>query len=606
MPDLICLGDKVLKQLSALPKNPGIYKFLDINQEIIYIGKAKNLSTRIRSYFLNLKNKSKKLNTLISEASFLDITITSTELEALLLEQHSIKQHRPKFNVQFKDDKGYPWIMLEVSKEYPSVKTFSGRRRKGELFFGPFPSSRAARDALSLIQKVFKIRDCSDSFFKNRSRPCMQYQIGKCSAPCVSEIKKEEYLQEVSSSKLLLQGKGEDLIKKFYTLMDSNSKKKLYERAASYRDKISSLREIQRSQSISGFSKDRDALTVHVLNKEVKIGITSVRGGWIVGHENFVKEQEGVNDEIVGAFLSSHYLFSDNCPPFILVEKKIENKETIQEALSDKHNKKIKIISKPTKKDLGLLSICSKNTRLSLKRKVKVTKDLSGVFKEIEIKFKLSNELKLIESYDISHFSGKNAIGGSVSFNLEGKCKDLYRTYNISNDNSGNDIASMRELIRRRFKAKNKKNVVRPDLLIIDGGYPHLKAVKDELKLLGIVGLEVVSISKGSRRKPQMDSIHKADGSILAVKRNSKVHLLLQEIRDETHRFSISKQRKKELKSSHKSFLDSISGIGGERKMALLRYFGSIEQMTKASNEDLMKVNGIGKKTAEVVFSKLH
>ena len=606
MSNIIYLGDGVLKELHELPNTPGIYKFLNEDKEIIYIGKAKDLSRRTKSYFSNLKNKTRKLKTLISETHFLDITITSTELEALLLEQHSIKQHRPKFNVQFKDDKGYPWIVLEISKEYPSAKIFLGRKKKGELYFGPFPSSRSARESLSLIQKVFKLRDCTDSFFKNRSRPCMQYQIGKCSAPCVSAIRKGDYLQEVNSSKLLLQGKGEELIKKFYKLMDKNADKKLYERASSYRDKISSLRDIQRGQSISGFSKDRDALAVHTLGKKVKVGVTSVRGGWIVGHENFNMEKDGINETVIEAFLSSHYLFSTSCPPFILVEGRIENKETIQKALSKKHNKKIKIISKPSNKDLGLLNISSQNTKLSLKARREEIRDLSGIFKGMENLFQLKNKIKLIESYDVSHFSGQNAVAGGVAFNVEGSCKDMYRIYNISKVNSGDDIASLKEIMRRRFSSKSKKNVPSPDLILIDGGYIHLKSVKDELDLLGIVNQEVISISKGSRRKPEMDSIHKADGSVVRVERSSEVHLFLQEIRDETHRFSITTQRKKESKSSHRSILDSIRGVGTGRKASLLRYFGSVDQITRASIQDLCKVKGIGKKMANIVYRNLH
>tara|TARA_B100001013_G_scaffold176658_1_gene106179 strand:+ start:3074 stop:4900 length:1827 start_codon:yes stop_codon:yes gene_type:complete len=607
MSNLIIIGDQVLKQLNQLPKNPGIYKFLDKDKKIIYIGKAKNLSNRTKSYYLNLKNRSKKVNRLTSEACYLEVILTSTELEALLLEQYAIKEHRPKFNLQFKDDKGYPWIEIGISKEYPSAKSFVGRKKKGELYYGPFPSSRAARDALSLIQKVFKLRDCSDSSFKNRTRPCMQYQIGKCSAPCVTAIKQADYLEEVKSTQMLLNGKGEELINTFYESMDKSAERKLFERAAAYRDKISSLREIQRSQSISGFSCDRDAIAVHVQKNGVKIGVTSVRGGWIVGHENFMKRKEGVNEGIIEAFLSGHYLFVNYCPPIILVEGTVSNKETIQKALSKNHGKKIRINTRLTKKDLGLLNICKKNTKISLKRrKEEGVKDLSTIFKELETQFELKNEVRLIESYDVSHHAGRNAIGGCVAFNSEGKQKDLYRIYNINKINSGNDISSMKEIIQRRFSSKTQKNLTAPDLILIDGGYTHLKSVKDEINNLGVGYLDVLSISKGSRRKPQMDSIHKEDGRAVKVQRDSKVHLFIQELRDEAHRFTITRQRKKEIKSSHKSRFDLFPGVGKKRKSALLRYFGSLDQVSKASSQDLMKVPSIGKKTAETVFTNLH
>ena len=606
MSEIISLENQVLKKLNHLPNSPGIYKFFNAQKKILYIGKAKNLSSRTKSYFSNIKNKSNKLKSLISEARLLEITLTSNELEALLLEQHLIKKHLPKFNVQFKDDKGYPWIVLETSKEFPAAKSYLGRKKKKDLYYGPFPNSVASREALTLIQKVFKLRDCSDTFFKNRSRPCMQYQIGKCSAPCVSAITKEEYIEEVKSVQMLLKGEGDDLINSFYILMDKSAKQKLYERAASYRDKISSLRDIQRSQSISGFSEDRDAVSVHVLKNKLKIGITSVRGGWIVKHENYYQDKEVVNEEALSTFLSSHYLYEDYCPKVILVKGKIDNKQTIQKALSKKHKRKIRIITKPTSKDQGLLNICYKNTKLSIKRSDKKQKDLSKIFRNLKKQFNLNNEIKLIESYDISHHSAKNAVGGCVVFNKSGKYKEFYRIYNIRKNNSGNDISSMREIIKRRFKNKSKKIMPRPDLILIDGGYNHLKAVKDEISYLGIEGIDIISISKGSRRKPKMDSFHTEGGKVIKVNRSSQVHLLLQEIRDETHRFSLSKHRKKELKSSHISFLDSIEGIGKKRKTSLLRYFGSVYQISRASSQDLKKVQGIGKKTADLIYSSLN
>lgn len=605
MSKVIKIGDKNSLNLDEIPNNPGIYKFLNLDKEIIYIGKAKNLSKRIKSYFYDSGNKSKKLRSLVNEVNFLELIITSSELEALLLEQHEIKEKLPKFNVQFKDDKGYPWIVIEITKEYPAIRSFQGSKKKNELYFGPFPNAKASREALNLIQKVFKLRDCNDTFFKNRTRPCIQYEIGKCSGPCVSAIKKEDYLEDVKSSKILLQGGGENLIKKFYDLMDKSAKRKLYERAASYRDKISSLRDIQRTQSIGGFSVDRDAVVIYIFKEEVKVGITSVRGGWIVKHENFTKVKGSVDNEIISSFVLGHYLYTKYCPPVILIKEDLVSKGTIQQALTKKHGKKIKIITRPNKKDQGLLEICNKNTKFSLKRRKKSSKDLSAIFRELERQFGLKNKLNLIESYDISHHSGKNATGGCVAFNTAGKYRDLYRVYNIKESNSGNDIASMKEIISRRFSLSNIKNSPIPDLLLIDGGYNHLKAVREEVDHLGIKDIEVISISKGSRRKPEMDLFHKEDKSVIKVEKDSKSHLFLQAVRDETHRFSISKQRRKYLKLTTRSHLDSFSGIGKKKKSALLRYFGSVDQISKASSQDLLKVPKIGKRTAEIIIKNL-
>ena len=605
MSEIIELGGHVLKKLSELPKDPGIYKFLDKRREVLYIGKAKNLSNRTKSYFTKLNNRSKKLKTLIAESRFLEITLTSSELEALLLEQYSIKQYLPKFNVQFKDSKGYPWIVLETSKEYPAAKSYLGKKNESDLYFGPFPNSYASKEALKLIQKVFKLRDCTDSYFKNRSRPCMQYEIGRCSAPCVSAIEREDYLEEVNSAKLLLRGKGNDLINSFYSLMDKSAKRKLYERAASYRDKISSLREIQRSQSISGFNQDRDALYLCYLKGEIKIGVTSVRGGWIVKHENFIQENGLFDEEVWSTFLLRHYLFTDYCPEIILIEANMVNKLTIQKALSKKHNKKIRIISKPNKKDRGLLAICYKNTEFTTKERKQKETDLTDIFKNLSQELKLKKRIETIECYDISHHSSKNAIGVGIVFGKKGMLRNLYRTYNISKSNAGNDIASTVEVIERRFRGKSKKSLPKPDLLIIDGGFAHLEAVKRKIIELEIKGLEILSISKGLRRKPQMDSLHKESGKVINIKKNSKVHLLIQLLRNEAHRFAISKQRKKELKSINLSLIDGIEGVGKKRKTTLLRYFGSVNQISKANIQDLMKVEGIGKVTAQTIHKNL-
>ena len=273
--------------LKDLPKEPGIYKFLDEKKIPLYIGKAKNLKNRVPSYFKNSKDRTKKIKNLIKESRYLDIALTKNELEALLLEQHLIKETKPKFNVQFKDDKGYPWIRIDSSKDFPSAKSFLGKKKDKETYFGPYPSSYAVRDVLSIMQKTFKLRNCTDSFFKNRTRPCMQYEIGRCSAPCVKYINKRDYLKEVKGAVQLLEGKSEDIINEFYSSMDINSKNKSYERAAMYRDKISALREIQRNQSITGYTKERDAISITSLNGVTKIGITHVNKGWITGHENF-------------------------------------------------------------------------------------------------------------------------------------------------------------------------------------------------------------------------------------------------------------------------------------------------------------------------------
>ena len=591
--------------LKELPRNPGVYKFIGRDKLPIYIGKAKNLNNRVASYFQDTKGKSQKIINLIRDSDFLEITITNTELEALLLEQHLIKEIKPKFNVQFKDDKGYPWIKIEMSKEFPTAKSFLGKKDGKESFFGPYPSSYSVKDALSLIQKNFKLRNCSDSYFRNRTRPCLQYEIGRCSAPCVGFITKELYLEEVKSAAMVLEGKSEDLMKDFYSSMDKCALNKSYERAAIYRDKISALRDLQRSQSITGFSKERDALSIISINGITKVGVTHVFKGWITGHENFIQETKGIEDLPLEDFIKSYYLSNRYCPKTIVLGKELSDKRTIENALSQFHKKNIKILTRPGKKDKGLLEITSSNTRLATLRNSNKLKDISDKLKNIKDKFRLNNDIKIIESYDISHHSGSSAVGACVVFSKKGKLKKNYRLYNISKPNSGDDIASMKEVIKRRF-SNSGKELEKPSLILIDGGKTHLIKIKEALEDMGVQGIDLIAISKGARRKAEMDSIHTIKGLPINIIKGSISHLLVQEIRDETHKFAISNQKKKQSKLSMSSKIDDIEGVGLNKKRLLLRYFGSAGQIERASIEDLKNVSGIGPKISQLIYNYFH
>ena len=602
MQDSIKLTKKRKRNLTFTPTGPGTYKFLNLNQEVIYIGKAKNLRQRIKSYFVSSSTQSLKVQRLINETLYLQLIVTTSELEALLLEQHLIKELKPKYNAQFKDDKGYPLITLEQSKDFPAIKSYLGVKKSKDKYYGPFPSSHSVKESLTVIQKTFKLRNCSDSFFKNRTRPCIQFQIGKCSAPCVGFISKEDYLKDVKATEMLLEGKGEALLSHFYEQMDNLSKNRSYERAAVFRDKISALRDVQRSQSATGFLKERDAISLCSKNGEVRIGVTSVRGGWMVKHQNFIQQKEEIKDVALEAFILNHYSNKDYCPKAIIVQGKLGDIRSIERLLTKKHKKSIRLITKPGKKDKGLLEICESNTELSLQKVLRKRRDLTLSFRFLQEEIGLSKTIRSIECIDISHHSGDNAVGGCVVFNTKGKLSKLSRIYNIDQKNAGNDIASIKEVVSRRFGKQHLQLRDLPSLLIVDGGYTHLKAVKKELDFLKIKAISLVSISKGARRKTNFDSIHKEDGTIIRVKMGSSAHLLIQEIRDETHRHSITHQRKKQSRALTKSSLDHIHGVGIKKKRSLIRYFGGLEGITTASNQDLLQVSGIGKKLADLIF----
>ena len=602
-PYLIPKLDQDIKDfIKEVPSSPGVYKFLDKSNKPLYIGKAKQLNKRVASYFRQ-SSRSKKVIKLLQQSKFLEIVLTNTELESLLHEQFLIKELKPKFNVQFKDDKGYPWIKVESEKSFPAAKSFLGKKLENGKFYGPFPNTYAVRDALKLIQKTFKLRNCSDTFFKNRTRPCLQYEIGRCSAPCIGLITKKEYLLEVKRAELLLEGKSEDLIHNFYIAMDEFSLNKDYEKAAIYRDRISALRDIQRSQSVAGFNRSRDAIYVSSSSKQVKVGVTSVSQGWVIGHKNFLQSEGFDEQNILGNFITQQYLNYEECPDFLVINQKLSNKDLLERALSAKFSRKIRIITRPGKKDKGLLEACKANTEYVL-RKNEFDRNIKVKFNELKKGLKLQKEIDLIESFDISHHAGKNAVAGCVVYSTKGKAKQAYRSYNISKSNWGNDIGSMTELIERRFSGINASEL--PGLIIIDGGKIHLKQVLKTFQSYNINDVNIISISKGVRRKATFDMIHLTNGGSISVDKGSIFHQFIQEIRDETHRYSLAIQKKKMRKTSIQSSVDELPGIGRVRKKILLRYFGSLEQIKRASIDDLCEVSGIGKNIAESIYKELH
>ena len=599
------IGEGFLSELNKVPKKPGVYRFLDTKDQPIYIGKAKNLNSRVRSYFSKANARNKKISALIEETISLDFTKTISELDALLLEQHLIKKYLPKFNIQFKDGKGYPFIKLEVSKDFPAANVHLGSKENSVKYFGPYPNTYAVRDVLSLIQNVFKLRNCSDSFFKNRTRPCIQYEINKCSAPCMGFIDKNDYAKEVKSAEMLLSGRGEHLVKELYQQMDSYSSKKEYERASKYRDKISSLREVQRAQSISGFEDDVDAIIILKSNKNIFIGLTQVRGGWVVGHKNFIQTINKLDQNSLESFIKSYYLSISTGPSRIISNQGFNDKKITEEFLNKYFGKKVKLATKLSNKDKGLLKLAESNSKQvkGFKRK-KRRKYEEGLLDMHKI-FKFKKEISRVEGYDISHQSGKNATGACVTYDKKGKNKQNFRLFKVSEKNSGNDIASIIEIIRRRFERLIREKQDLPDLLIIDGGKVHLKKVREILSFLALKDIEIISISKGSRRKPEMDLFNHFEGKSLQYNTSSKGMLLIQEIRNEAHRFCKSNLNRARNKLVTHSELDDIPSIGKVSKKKLLRYFGSISQLKRASKQDIQRIPGLGKTRANIIKKTL-
>jgi len=600
MAEVGIIEENSLVDFKKVPKTPGIYRFLGKKSQPLYIGKAKNLNSRLKSYFLKSSSKNLKIKSLVEETEEVDFTKTNSELDALLLEQHLIKEYLPKYNVQFKDSKGYPFIKINFKKEFPSAMLHLGTKKEDEKYFGPYPNRYSVRNVLSLIQKVFKLRNCSESFFKNRNRPCIQYEINKCSAPCMGYITKKDYSKEVSLAEMLLSGRGEHLVSELYEEMDKSSQKRLYEKAAKYRDKISSLRDVQRSQSISGFHEDVDAIIVLEKGKHNSIGVTQVRGGWVIGHKNYSNMNNKLGSNLAESFIKTYYLENSNCPSRIISNSKISEKKILEIFLRKRFNKKVSLISNLNNKDKGLLKIAEANSKKLKEFNNSVSKRYEKGLQAINKLFNLKKELISVEGFDVSHQSGKGAVGSCVSFNKQGKNNKNYRLFKISSKNSGNDIGSMIEVIERRFKGKRLKQDM-PNLLIIDGGETHLNKVRTSLLELGLSNICVISISKGSRRKPDLDLFISSDGTKREFDSKNTAMLLIQEIRNEAHRFCIANLKKTRIRNITQSQLDLIPGIGGKLKRKLLRYFGSVEQLKKASVEDITRIPGIGKEKAKLI-----
>ena len=588
------INKEFINNINELPSDAGVYKFLNKQNTPIYIGKAKNVRKRVKSYFLNNKKLSQKVRSLKKEATFLEITLTNSEIEALILEQHLIKSFKPKYNVQFKDDKGYPWIKIDKKKDFPSINYFLGKKTSDSVLYGPYPNRVSVREALAVIQRTFKLRDCSDGFFKSRSRPCLQYEIGRCSAPCVGGISQTDYRLSVDSAERLLKGQGNMVISNLYLLMDKSSESRDYEKAAFYRDQIVSIREVQKKQSISGYQEDRDAVVLFQNSNKRVIGVTQVRGGWIISHKSFsisLREIEG--KDTLEEFILSYYLSQDYCPSRILVSTPLKNKLLLQKALSEYHGKIIYISHRLRLKDKGLIEIANKNTRDIKKEGPCLSLDFQKIFRDLALIINSSSDIQRVECYDISHLSGSTPVGSCVVFGTKGKINKDYRLYNIKEELGGNDSGSMKDLVKRRFKKGNKNTT--PDLILVDGGPVQLNIVNSTLKEMGFSKTHVIALSKGHKRKSQNDSIHIIGKSRINLDTASQSHKFLQIARDEAHRFAIDNLKKKRVKLLKKSSIDEIPGIGQEKRRALIRYFGSVEKISYASISELEKVPGIGK-----------
>lgn len=595
--------------LQSVPNQPGVYQMYDAGHKILYVGKAKDLKKRLSSYFYAVK--SIKTAAFMAQVQQIEIIITANENAALLLESNLIKEHRPRYNILFKDDKSFPYLLIS-SHQFPRLRIYRGNiNDKLGAFYGPFPSTKAVNFIFDLLQKIFHLRICSDNYLCNRSRPCLLYQIKLCSAPCTLCISQEEYAQQVAMAQQFLGGKSDKIVQKITQLMDEAAAGLNYEQAAGYRDQIISIRRIQTQQAMVKGSGNMDVIALATNASGISIEVLCVRNGLLLGSKSYfpsLSKFDLSEAEIITTFLTQHYLQSESgamIPDKILVKVKLAERLNYMQLLSEKFQRKISIVNQVKGAQNELLKMAQENAENALKVHFASALNYFERLNSFKQFFQLSALPKRIECFDISHSAGEATIGSNVVFNDRGPDKAAYRRYNIKTVlAAGDDYGAMREVLMRRFS--EHKNL--PDVVMIDGGKGQLQVAVEvfaELRLLGQVFL--MAIAKGKERRPGMEEIYvygKADPIVLPA--DGPILHFIQVIRDESHRFAISGNRKKVVKARTQSILGNIAGIGKARQVLLLKHFGGLAELKSAGIDDLAKVKGISQDLAQKIYAYLH
>ncbi len=588
--------------LKKIPNTPGVYKFFN-NHEIIYIGKAKDLKKRVSSYF-GKSHKDRKTSQIKFLTNKIETFTTKNEVEALLLEQMLIKENKPKFNILLRDDKTYPYIYFSLDHNYPGIYLKRTKKAINKNYFGPFVSSEAVKKSIKEIQKIYGLRNCTDSTFANRSRPCIEHQMKRCSAPCVNKIKKTDYFHDVLGAKSFLSFSSKKTVNKLLADIDDAASNLNFEKAAGLRDRLKRLNLLREEQSVVTFATDIDIFSVHKELTYLGISIIVVRNGKIRGTKtHLVKQAHFVSVEnAYQSAIVNFYNHQGDIPKKILCTNFLDDKKLLENMFNSKHEKKVKIIHTSSKSIRPIFNLCKLNAQQVIKNHISKEDKYSFSLDELS-KYLGIKEIQKIDGYDVSHISGDNAVASCVVFSKKGPLKKNYRLFNIPKNLSGNDIGSLEHVIERRLKYYDDSKI-KPDLILIDGGKIQLDYVQKVIKQSKHSDLEVICIVKGVNRVRATETIISKDG-VLELDKNSKSFLLLQEIRDESHRFAIQAQRKKKRSKITQSQLDNIQGIGPVLKKRLMKNFKSIKNIKLATYNDLMTVKGINENLAKVIITKL-
>ena len=594
--------------LRTLTHRPGVYRMLDAKHKVIYVGKARDLKKRVSSYF-NRTHDAPKTAVMMALVTRVEVTVSNTEAEALLLEYSLIKQHKPRFNILLRDDKSYPYIYASTKHDFPRLRFHRGARRGKGRYFGPFPSTSAVRQSLNELEKLFLIRNCSESFFQNRTRPCLQYQIKRCTAPCVNLISKDQYAKDIDAAIQFLDGKNKSVVNTFVKRMEDASDQKDYEQAARFRDQISKLKEIEARQLVKRTGNlDLDILGFASNSAIHCVTVMFIRHGSVIGSRDHFPRLQGETDKakIINAFVAQYYLGRD-APAEIIVEVEIADGELLQQELTDRVGHKVQIRSRVRGDRLRWLQMARTNAEQGLNLKVASNATIKRQFVALGEALQLEETPQRLECFDVSHTSGEATVASCVVFNSAGAVKSDYRRFNLSPQSAGDDYGAMAEALERRYARIKKGEVPMPDVLFVDGGKGQLAEAMKVLSNLELDWLTVVGVAKGRSRRPGAEQLFRPGKSRpMTLPPDSAALLLIQQIRDEAHRFAITGHRQRRAKARRTSRLEEIPGLGPKRRRELLRQFGGLQGVTGAGIDDLAEVHGISRKLAETIYNALH
>ena len=596
--------------LKQLTQHPGIYQMIDADGAVLYVGKARNLRKRVASYFRQ-SGLSVKTQALVSRIENIDVTVTETEVEALILEQNLIKQYRPPYNILLRDDKSYPYIFISDRDQYPRISFHRGTKRRKGSYFGPFPGVQAVRDSMNFLQKTFRVRQCEDAVFRNRSRPCLQYQIKRCTGPCVGLIDEATYQRDVRHTAMFLQGGGDTLLRELEKDMDKAAAEQAYERAAEIRDQIISLRKVQAEQVIESGRGNLDVIAAAIEGDRACVHMLYIRHGRILGSRSFYPKVPLAASpaEVLMDFMPQYYLRTGargDFPKEILISTAIEDSELLAAALTKAAGRSVLIKSRSRGTRQQWIQLANRTASQNLAGRLAEKENLLQRFSALGDALQMEEMPSRLECFDISHSSGEATVASCVVFNQEGAVKSDYRRFNIEGIAPGDDYAAMEQALTRRYTRLQRGEGALPDVLLIDGGVGQMRKARAVLDELGVVGVTVVGVAKGVTRKPGFETLLLVvDNKEIELDIQSSGLLLVQQVRDEAHRFAITGHRARRDKKRRTSTLEGIEGVGPKRRRELLRFFGGVKEVERASIAELMRVPTISRKVAEAIYSAL-